>query len=151
MSELANKALRIAIQQLGAEEVPRGSNWGDKVQMYLNSVGINFPASWCMAFLYWCFRQAGMAGQLPKTGGCLAMWNTVADKFKSKVPQVGAIVVFDHGKGLGHVGIIERIDGIILHTIEGNTNDEGVREGFEVCRRERKTTDKTIKGYVLPE
>jgi len=48
---LSSKALEVAKTQLGVEESPRGSNWGFSVQVYLKSVGITFPASWCMAFV----------------------------------------------------------------------------------------------------
>ena len=36
-----------------------------------------------------------------------------------------------------HTGLVLEIDGDWMHTIEGNTNDEGLREGFEVCQRMR--------------
>lgn len=36
-----------------------------------------------------------------------------------------------------HVGIITGGNGTVFNTIEGNTNDEGSREGFEVCARIR--------------
>lgn len=52
----------------------------------------------------------------------------------------------DHGHGLGHTGIVEIVIGDILHTIEGNTNDTGSREGYEVCRKERNISN--IKGYI---
>lgn len=148
MSDLSLRALEIAKTQIGKEEVPRGSNWGDDVQKYLNSVGINFPASWCMAFVFWCLKQAGMTTELPKTGGVLAMWNTCNPMFHSKTPKVGSIIIFDHGKGLGHTGIVESIDGDKLHTIEGNTNNNGSREGFAVERKIRSMSDKTLKGFI---
>jgi hypothetical protein len=53
----------------------------------------------------------------------------------------------DFGKGLGHTGFVERIDGLSIHTIEGNTNDTGSREGYEVCRRIRKIN--TMKGFII--
>ncbi len=46
--------IQLATLELGHEEIPRGSNWGPHVQKYLLSVGLKFPASWCMAFVYWC-------------------------------------------------------------------------------------------------
>jgi hypothetical protein len=52
----------------------------------------------------------------------------------------------DFGKGTGHTGIVERVVGTKIHTIEGNTNDEGSREGYEVCRRKREI--KTIRGFI---
>lgn len=147
MSPLSQSALNIAIAQLGKEEVPRGSNWGEPVKTYLKSVGITFPASWCMAFVYWCYKQADANAPLVKTGGVLAHWNKAKPEYRQKEPQPGDIFIVDYGKGLGHTGIVERIEGDILHTIEGNTNDTGSREGYEVCRRERKKSF-VNKGYL---
>ena len=136
---------------VGKEEVPRGSNWGEHVKKYLNSVGINFPASWCMAFVFWCAREAAHANDKPaalvNTGGVLAQWNQCNPHLKVlRNPAPGDIFIMDFGKGLGHTGFVEKVEGDILHTIEGNTNDEGSREGYEVCRRLRKTS--AIKGYI---
>lgn len=147
---LQQKALEIAISQIGKEEVPRGSNWGEPVKSYLASVGINFPASWCMAFMYWCFQQAakslGIVIPLLKTGGVLNAWEHAPAMFKVTDPQPGDIFIQDHGHGLGHTGIVERIEGDTVHTIEGNTNDTGSREGYEVCRRVRSKS--SIIGYL---
>jgi hypothetical protein len=41
----------VAKSEVGNLEIPLGSNWGKHVKKYLNSVDINFPASWCMAFV----------------------------------------------------------------------------------------------------
>lgn len=38
-----------------------------------------------------------------------------------------------------HIGLVERMKGSIMCTIEGNTNDEGSREGYEFVNRKRKT------------
>jgi len=38
-----------------------------------------------------------------------------------------------------HTGIVIQAEDEVFHTIEGNTNDDGHREGYEVCRR--------IRGY----
>jgi hypothetical protein len=149
MSNLSDKSLQVAISQLGKEEVPRGSNWGEPVRTYLKTVGITFPASWCMALIYWCFNEAskqlGVINPLIKTGGVLNHYNK-APKFRVLSPQVGDIFIMDFGNGTGHTGIIESVEGDVIHTIEGNTNDEGSREGYEVCRRTRKKS--TIKGYL---
>lgn len=53
----------------------------------------------------------------------------------------------DFCKGTGHTGFVERVDGSNIHTIEGNTNDEGSREGYEVARRVRQL--KSFKGFLL--
>ncbi len=142
--------LQIAITQIGQEEVPRGSNWGttDKpaVINYLKSVGISFPASWCMSFVYWCCKQSYPTNPLVKTGGVLAQWNKIQPQYKYSTPKPGDIFIQDHGHGLGHAGFIESVEGENIHTIEGNTNDSGAREGFEVCRRIRKIS--SCKGFI---
>lgn len=147
---LQQKALDIAITQIGEEEKPRGSNWGEPVKTYLASVGIAFPASWCMAFVYWVFREAakavGTKTPLLKTGGVLKAWQKAPAAVKITDPQPGDIFIQDHGHGLGHTGIVERVEGEYVHTIEGNTNDTGSREGYEVCRRVRKKS--SIIGYL---
>jgi len=139
------KHIEIAITQIGVEENPRGSNWGKDIKKYLNSVGIDFPASWCAAFVYWCCQEAGKA-ILPKTGGVLAMWNKSKPEMKFSAPKAGDIFIMDFGKGLGHTGFVEKVEGDKLYTIEGNTNDTGSREGYEVCRRERSALK--CKGFI---
>ena len=147
---LQQKAIEVAIAQIGKEEIPRGSNWGEPVKSYLASVGITFPASWCMSFVYWCFREAakamGVKTPLLKTGGVLNAWNKAPAAVKVTDPQPGDIFIQDHGHGLGHTGIVEFVEGDNVHTIEGNTNDTGSREGYEVCRRVRKKS--SVVGYL---
>ena len=36
-----------------------------------------------------------------------------------------------------HIGIVIGMNGTVMTTIEGNTNDEGSRDGYEVCQRFR--------------
>lgn len=148
---LSFRAISIARSQIGKAEIPHGSNWGEHVQKYLKSVGITFPAAWCMAFVYYCYSEACKEAKIPnvliKTGGVLRQWNEIPKQYKWSVPKVGAIFIMDYGKGLGHTGIIERIEGDIIYTIEGNTNDEGSREGYEVARRTRSI--KKCKGFIV--
>lgn len=148
---LGEKALEIALTQIGKEEVPRGSNWGIDVQKYLHSVGIDFPASWCMAFIYWCFDQAcdalGRGNPLFKTGGVLKEWN-LRQSYKVTSPQTGDVFIMNFGDGLGHTGIVEKVDDSSIYTVEGNSNNDGSRNGYEVVRHKRIKTDKLIKGYL---
>lgn len=148
---LQQKALEVAITQLGEQEKPLGSNWGVPVQDYLKSVGVGFPASWCMAFLYWCFKKAaadtGVVNPLIKTGGVLAAWNKADKKYRVVgEPQPGDIFIMDFGHGLGHTGIVERVEKDVVHTIDGNSNDSGSREGVEVVRKIRKRSK--MVGYL---
>lgn len=148
MPTLSEKALKVAISQLGQHENPLGSNWGVPVKNYLKSVGLNFPASWCLAFLYWCFDQVSEGNNpLVKTGGVLNLWNKADKKYRVVgEPKAGDIFIMDYGKGLGHTGIIEKVDKTFIYTIDGNTNDSGSREGIEVCRKQRPRAK--VKGYL---
>jgi len=150
MTKLSNKALEIAITQIGQDEKPHGSNWGEPVKTYLASVGITFPASWCMAFIYWCFNEAAKELKVEntaiKSAGVLDVWRKASKVLTSTLPQNTSIFIMDFGKGLGHTGIVEKFDDTFIYTREGNTNDTGSREGIEVCRRKRPRN--TIKGYI---
>lgn len=146
----SEKALEVALTQLGVQEVPKGSNKGPQVDVYLKSVGINFPASWCMAFVYWSFNEAAISMSIPnmlaKTGGVLDQWNKRKAKYSVSNPKPGDIFIMDFGGGKGHTGIVKRVDKKNIYTVEGNSNDEGSREGHEVCERLRSLT--SIKGYL---
>jgi CHAP domain len=148
---MISSILDIARGELGKEEIPRGSNWGADVQKYLAWCDIHFPASWCMAFVGWCaeqhYKQLGIPNPLIKTGGVMKQWHDIDDRWKADHAAPGDIFIMDFGGGLGHTGFVESIDDHgNLHTIEGNTNDTGSREGYEVCRRIRHESQ--MKGFI---
>ena len=148
-SDLSKQTILSAITQIGVEEVPKASNKGTDVEKYLKSVGLGGGYSWCMAFAYWNVQQAsvklGIKNPLSKTAGVMAQWNN-SPSLRSIVPQSGYLFIIDEGKGLGHTGLVEYVVGDTIHTIEGNTNDDGSREGYEVCRRVRKIS--SCKGFL---
>lgn len=149
MSPIAQKTIAKAISQLGVEELPKGSNAGAAVEKYLASVGLGKGYAWCEAFVYWCTKTAsvenGFKNPLSKTAGVLDQLEK-SKKLKVTKPQAGDIFIMDFGSGLGHTGFVEKVSKDIVHTIEGNTNDDGSREGYKVCRRKRKTS--TIKAFL---
>jgi hypothetical protein len=149
---LADRALQIAISQLGNAEIPHGSNWGKHVEKYLASVGITFPAAWCMGFVYWCVNEAckemEIENPLEKTGGVMDQWINSKDIRVTGKPQKGDIFIMDFGKGKGHTGFVTGVVGDKVNTCEGNSNDEGSREGFEVCRKPGGRTIASCKGFL---
>lgn len=148
--ELSQKALLIAQSQLGLAEIPKGSNWGSDVKKYLMAVGINFPASWCCAFVYWCYNEAAIklqvANPVYKTGSVLTLYKKQRAAHAVNVPMPGDVFIMSFGNGLGHTGIVLKVEGDMVHTIEGNTNDAGEREGYEVAIRHRKIS--SIKTFL---
>lgn len=150
---LSAKALQIALTQLGVSEVPKGSNGGPQVNKYLKSVGLGPGYAWCMAFVYWCVNEAAKEldrkNPLVKTAGVLLQWNSVNLRLlpaRSSAVKPGDIFIMQFAHGLGHTGFVEKVGKGIIYTIEGNTNDDGSREGYEVARRQRSIT--TIKGFI---
>lgn len=104
-----------------------------------------------MAFVYSMFddasKELGIVNPLVKTGGCLWAWNH-ATANHVKAPQAHDIFIIDHGNGLGHTGMVESVEGNIIHTIEGNSNSDGSRNGVAVVRHSRQVSDPLIIGYL---
>lgn len=152
-TSLAAESLFVAQTQIDIRE--EGKNGGPEVTRYLKRVGLSSGNAWCMAFVYWCVDEAARKLSLPnpliKTGGVMRQWNeTKLRKTPGRVaaPNVkpGDIFIIDFGKGLGHTGFVENMGKGFVNTIEGNTNDEGSREGYEVARRSRPIS--SITGYI---
>jgi hypothetical protein len=140
---LSQRSLEIALSQNGVQEMPKGSNKGPDVEKYLKSVGLGGGYAWCMSFVYWCVQQAatemGIKNPLVKTGGVMVQWNSTTCR---KVPktgnvQPGDIFIMQFGHGTGHTGFVMKVENNAVYTIEGNTNDDGSREGYEVAKRVR--------------
>ncbi|ASZ11091.1 CHAP domain-containing protein [Chitinophaga pendula] len=159
MGKLSIATLALAVKQIGVAEVPRGSNSGPEVNIYLKSVGLSPGYAWCMAFVYYCVDTAAkslsIANPLVKTGGVLRQWNENR-KLKTlpatiaglQQVQAGDIFIMDFGGGNGHTGFVESVDvaSRCINTIEGNSNAAGSREGYKVIRRSRQLT--SIKGFL---
>lgn len=155
------KALERAVTQIGVSENPPGSNRGPEVEMYLRSVGLSGGYAWCAAFVYWCFQEAAnelqITNPLYRTAGVMEHWRNCdkregrrIDRTKIKPADIlpGMIFVMDFGGGKGHTGIVESVNvekGEIT-AIEGNTNEQGHREGIYVMRRTRRLV--AIKGFI---
>lgn len=149
---LSQRILSIAQSQLGYAEEPKGSNKGKHIEKYLASVGLPGGYAWCMSFVYWCVNEAckesKITNPLVKTGGVMHQWNSIDKKYKVTSPKPGDIFIMDFGKGAGHTGFVTKVENGRIFTIEGNSNDEGSREGYEVCRKPGGRKFETIKGYI---
>lgn len=163
---LSQLALLIASTQVGVSEQPKGSNDGPEVASYLRSIGLGPSYAWCMAFVYWNFALAallkGTRNPVAKVGGVMECYRKAQEaKYKVIVNNgkllpkdilPGDVFFMRFDKGTGHVGIVEGVElkgGVTcIHTIEGNTNDDGSREGIEVARRSRLLSDLKIVGLV---
>jgi hypothetical protein len=149
---LAAEVLKTASAEVGVRE-SGGPNRGPRVDEYIRNVGLDPTRgaySWCAAFVYFCFTRAsaslGVHNPCAKTAGVLAHWHKAPAWAKidasiarddPRVIRPGVIFIADHGGGKGHTGLVERAEHGSVHTIEGNTNAGGSREGDGVYRRIR--------------
>lgn len=138
----------VATSCIGNEEHPKGSNWGHPVQDYLARVNITSPAPWCMAFVVWCLREAGIAPDLfPTTGSCTYALNWARHHdVLCQDPEAGDVfILVDPGHVWGHhCGFVTGVKGNVVYTIEGNTDTTGSPEGYEVAARERHTSNEIV-------
>ncbi|RKR84915.1 CHAP domain-containing protein [Mucilaginibacter gracilis] len=151
MGKLAIEIINVAGSQLGVTEAA-GHNDGPAVETYLKAVGLGKGYAWCMAFVYWCAKQAsaklGLVNPLKATGGVLDEWQSGRGTHLT-LPEPGCIFIMHHTEGY-HTGIVTGVfaDGL-LHTIEGNTNNNGSREGTSVLRKTRYVKD--MVGFIKLE
>jgi hypothetical protein len=154
---LREKALEIAMGEIGNQEIPKNSNNGPHVKKYLASVGLQPPQFWCMAFVMWCLMQAvdkmAIRLSIKKTGGVMDFYNWVKKTHPEWIfhtPMAGDIFIMDFGSGKGHTGFVLKGFDLTCETIEGNSNDEGSRNGYEVAHRAGDLCRKnaTIKAFI---
>jgi hypothetical protein len=166
--EAAAPLLTRVIQTAAAEEAkqvreePKNSNCGPEVDEYLRRAGVTPGLSWCCAFVYWCFDEAakslGQDNPMVRTAGCLDHWRRAPARGAKRVlkqeaienpglVKPGMVFIMDHGGGLGHTGLVEKVSGGLLTTIEGNTDASRTREGGGVYRLSRKIGE-INKGFI---
>jgi hypothetical protein len=131
---------KIAARDLGACEEPRGSNKGPQIEKFLRATDLDGDGwPWCAAAVsYWVQQWAkrnNWKGRTPRIAGVaqFPVWAKRNGLKCSFSPTVNDIVIFK----FSHIGVVESVGPDWIQTIEGNTNDEGSREGFEVARRRR--------------
>lgn len=128
--------------------------------------GMPTGTPWCAEFVSKCAKDVGAAnkcivmstgaGSIPRESMAKG-WGKWMEGHNS-VPQSGDIIVFTWN-GLGyypghdkyfsdHVGIVEKVSGNTVHTIEGNAN--GTNTSSTVCRKTYSLYSGKINGYYRP-
>lgn len=121
---------------------------GEFVQIALSQVGnvggkpywswYGYPnrVEWCACFVSWVANEAGLIDQglVPKFANCVAgiQWFKQHNKWENKsiIPASGNIIFFDFNQDRisDHVGIVEYVEGDVIHTIEGNSIGDECRQ-----------------------
>ena len=132
-----------------------GQNKGPWVRLYMQgNEGSDWP--WCAGFVSFILKQAcktlAVSPPIQTSFSCdsLAASAIECGLFlkEAEVNQNNSIApgsfFLDRRspRDWVHAGIVLKAENDVFHTIEGNTNDDGDREGYEVCRRIRNYKDK---------
>lgn len=152
---IRKKLVQIAQAEIGTCE-PSGDDKYIKVWNTLGHTKFALNVAWCAIFVTWCKIQAGISADVvPDYASCNAGMKWFKDKGKFQysktyggnyVPLVGDIVFFtgSYSKtNSSHTGIVEKVSGNTLYTIEGNTSDA-------VHERKYDLSSKYILGFGTP-
>jgi CHAP domain-containing protein len=131
MDPVGQKLLQIAKSELGYKEKSDGyTKYGDWYGKHVDKSPSYKTAPWCDMFLAWAADKAGVqdwAGEFASTPQH-ASWFKKHHAWGHK-PEPGAIAFFSFsgGKSIGdieHVGIVDKVHGDKLSTIEANHYDQ---------------------------
>lgn len=166
--DISANIIAIAKGYIGQQEVQPNLSFKDPSFLAkMKARGWQVGQPWCSYFAKQCWVEgyADSLALLSKvkglgTGGAInTLENYTEDKTfpVSMVPVPGAIVIFREGNGTnGHAGIVTAVSGDTFLTIEGNTNNDGSREGYEVAAKSHqlgqpfKPAGLNIAGFIHP-
>ena len=155
----------------GVREV--GKNAGPDVEKYLHCLGMTKGSPWCAAFVSWCVMTSRGLAKPPKwcSGSAVSLFQMSRNsktcvyvvptemEYQAKVKPgyiwsraQDATAAAAARKGSwcqGHTGIVVAVDATGFHTIEGNTNSAGSREGDGVYRKLHKWSDAELIGKTV--
>jgi CHAP domain len=149
LDPIGKKLLDVAKQELGYTEKSDGytkfGNW------WTENVDDNpyfKTAPWCDMFLAWAADKAGVTEQAGQFAGTIdhAKWFKKNDAWGTE-PEPGAIIFFDWNgsddlDAIDHVGIVKKVDGKKIHTIEANV------DGIHLKEKVRDSS--VVVGYGYP-
>lgn len=142
-TNLPVELIRVAASQVGVMEDPLGSNRGKRVDEYNRSAGADLSSPWCAAFAHWCFAQIGK----DSPGAYSPDW----DHHRVTDPKPGdqALVYFPSLRRFAHtIACVESVSRREAVCIEGNSNNDGSREGIGVFRRVRALDSITVVRWL---
>lgn len=151
------KLLSYAMDQLGYRE--SGDNWNKYAAMPEMTQLLGWDAQnqpWCNIFVNACFiscfgLEIGAAMLYQPIGSGSALCRASADFFKAagawiergRTPEPGDVIFFFRSGEINHMGIVSRVAGGSVITIEGNSGDS-------VAERCYSVGDGGIAGYGRP-
>ncbi len=152
-NSLSDVAVAYAKQHLAEHPLEiGGQNCGPWVRLYMKGKE-GQEWAWCAGFVCFIMNQAAdtlnVSAPLSTTFGCDELATSAKKKglfvsekqvsgsnpSKSQMPQGSIFLNRKTDKDWTHTGFVIAFHDETFETIEGNTNDSGDREGYEVCSR----------------
>lgn len=140
----------------GIEEDPE--NRGPTVEFFQRVAGIDPGQAWCAAFVFAVSEIAAamknvrnpllgvpLKGYVQSYFEWAQKWDRLVEAGEAGVGDLFALW-FPSKDRYAHIGFVSTPPGearAIYHTVEGNSNEEGQREGIKVLRRQRDVTQGT--------
>lgn len=148
-SPAVDRVLKLAGEQTGITESPKGSNR----QKFGAEYGWNGVA-WCAQFVWWVFDRAAAGGALGiKTASVLELKDHFAKAARfTQDPRPGDVVIFDFGGGRTHTGLVKEVEDKTVTTIEGNTSasSKGSQSNGGTVAEKKRPRNGNIVGYGRP-
>ena len=123
---------------------------------YWSWYGFESRVDWCACFVSWCANECGYldTGVIPRFASCSIglQWFRERGLWRdhSYEPRPGDLIFFDwddedegQDGAADHVGIVEKVDGGIVYTVEGNSDDSYRENRYAIGHYE-------IYGYGTP-
>ncbi|GII17512.1 CHAP domain-containing protein [Planomonospora parontospora] len=149
MDPIGDELLEVVVAELGYRERPgQHTKFGE----WYSTAVVRDPqyrtAPWCDMFIAWAADKADVADYVGRFAWTPshARWFETNGAWSAE-PEPGALVFFDWSggddiKGVDHVGIVERVDGGTIHTIEANVD--------RVWLKRKVRDQEKVVGYGLP-
>lgn len=138
-----------ALTDVGICETPPGSNRSGRIDEYVAAVGSPMASYWCAAAVAAWYREAGAATP-PSLGGSCDAWMRWANDLGRWVsaPAIGRAVVYGTPGDASHIGVVVRVQPLLL-SVEGNTTLEGFGRNGVAVDLKLVQTDRVL-GYIDP-
>lgn len=137
------RVIEIYSHEIGIKEAT-GNNDGQRVEEFLSVTGLGRGNPWCAAFVAWTFNQAGIETvRSAWSPDWFPSDKTIYTRGKAgnKTPQQADVfgILFPNLGRIAHVGFIDQWpdNSPFIITVEGNTNNDGSREGNQTCKKRR--------------
>lgn len=116
---------------------------------------------WCDMFVDWCFVQAfGQVKAQQLIGGGFSAYTPTSAQYYKNIgqwrvasPEPGDQIFFKNSVRICHTGIVTRVEGGKVYTIEGNTSGASgvIANGGGVREKSYVLSDPGIAGYGRPD